>query len=97
MFRVKGTDGTATADVDITVSIKGSDSVTVKDLPVGDYTVSELTEWSWRYQNDGSAALDVTVVAGKDNTAAFSNTPNSKQWLGGETEKDNRFNPYSEN
>lgn len=97
LFRVKGTDGTATADVDITVSIKGSDSVTVKDLPVGDYTVSELTEWSWRYQNDGSAALDVTVVAGKDNTAAFSNTPNSKKWLGGETEKDNRFNPYSEN
>lgn len=47
IFDVSAT-GTALGDIHLTVVLVGNDSQTIKDLPVGDYTVTEQTEWSWR-------------------------------------------------
>ncbi len=49
IFHVEGIAGTATADVDVTVVVVGSSTVTIPQIPVGDYTVTENTDWSWRY------------------------------------------------
>lgn len=49
VFRIQG-DSTNphTAGIDKTVSVTGNDSVTLY-LPVGEYTVTCLDHWSWRY------------------------------------------------
>lgn len=92
LFRVKGT-GTDNADIDITVSVQGTGSTTITHIPRGNYTVTELTDWSWRYTTD-DAEQSVTVAANA--TVTFENTRNTDQkWLGGETNKDNRFSAYT--
>lgn len=47
LFAVSAT-GTALGDIHLKVVLVGNDSQTIKDLPVGDYTITEQTEWSWR-------------------------------------------------
>lgn len=89
LFKVKGTAGAAET-VDLTVSITGKGSVTVKNIPVGKYTVEELTEWSWRYSVN-EWMKTVTVVEDGTNTVTFTNLKNSKAWLGGEQSRDNLF------
>ena len=83
MFRVKG-DSTddRTKDIDVTVTIHGDGTVTVKDLPVGKYTVTELTEWSWRYTPD-KTAKDITLKASGGNSLTFTNTREKTNWLNG--------------
>ena len=50
IFSVKGTpDDTAKPVVDMKVVVKGNSSVTIVEIPVGNYTVTELEDWSWRY------------------------------------------------
>ena len=95
LFRVKGEKG-GTANIDLTVSITGKDSVTISNLPIGTYTVTELTDWSWRYTADNSmpASASVTISEGPDSKVTFTNSANSKAWLGGEAEKSNFFAAY---
>ena len=68
LFRVKGKEtDNGTKDVDMYVTINGTGSLTIKNLPVGAYTVQEMTNWSWRY--------DVTAIAAeKDTTVTTDNT-----------------------
>ena len=61
VFRIQGVSGIAAA-IDMTVTISGTGSLTITDLPLGDYTVTEDTSWSWRYTPD-SAVKEVTVAA----------------------------------
>ena len=98
LFNVKGTSGTAGAGIDLTVSITGSGSVTVKDLPVGAYTVTELDGWSWKYDAVGETLQNATVADSDSNTATvtFTNSQNSKKWLGGESSNENKFEQNTE-
>ena len=60
LFRVVG-EGEGD-DVDVTVTVHGNSSVTIDGLTVGEqYTVTEITEWSWRY---GAQAFTTTLDAG---------------------------------
>lgn len=95
LFRVKGEKG-GTANIDLTVSITGEGSVTISNLPIGTYTVTELTDWSWRYTADNSmpVSASVTISEGPDSTVTFTNSANSKAWLGGEAENSNFFAAY---
>ncbi|MBO5157989.1 MAG: InlB B-repeat-containing protein [Lachnospiraceae bacterium] len=96
LFRVKGEKG-GTANIDLTVSITGTGSVTISNLPIGNYTITELTDWSWRYDNSGVVAYTESVSEVKENEkneAIFTNNANSKAWLGGETIEDNQFKAY---
>ena len=95
LFRITGTSGGAASNVSLTVAVTGNGSVTVQDIPVGTYTVSEITDWSWRYgpaQNDQS----ITVTKGGANTVTFTNQKKNTAWLGGEASADNRFQAVSE-
>ena len=64
------------------VTIVGNGSVTIKELPVGNYTIEEDTGWSWRYTAtiSGGATLSATSPNG---TITCTNAKNNDQWLNG--------------
>lgn len=81
LFTVRGTDGN-TRDVELTVTVHGNGKTTVAELPVGNYTVTEMTDWSWRYTPTGGAAQ--TVTAGADGAElTFANGRTEEKWLDG--------------
>ncbi|MBR6617701.1 MAG: InlB B-repeat-containing protein [Oscillospiraceae bacterium] len=74
------------------VSVTGGGSVTIRELPCGEYTVTEITEWDWRYHHDPDGTQKkITVNTAQENAVTFQNTPNDKNWLGGEAATDNLF------
>ena len=65
-----------------TVTIHGNSSATIKDLQIGEYTVTERTDWSWRYKpesKDQKISLDVDGA----NTVTFNNERTATSWLNG--------------
>ena len=66
IFHITSTslENTAHAAVDLFATVQGNGSVTVKDLPVGTYTVEEVSSWSWRYTSDGVKTVTVTDKGG---------------------------------
>ena len=76
IFNVVGTDE-KTSGIRFTVSVQSNGSVTIADIPIGTYTVSEQKAWSWRYQtvtieNNGEVTLtsenyEVTVNVNNSN------------------------------
>lgn len=92
VFRIKGTAGTDTEKIDLTVTVIGNDSVTITKLPTGNYTVTELNNWSWRYavgQAQINLALDYNDGA---NALIFEHNRISDKWLDGNAVKNNLFN-----
>lgn len=67
------------------VTAWGNGTETLVELPIGTYTISENTGWSWRYSanNGGSAALTAQNPTG---SIACTNTKNNNQWLNGFSE-----------
>lgn len=64
IFTVSGTPsdssyGTITLDV----VLVGTDSITIKDLPVGEYTVTEKDDWSWRENAVESKTADLRTAS----------------------------------
>ena len=64
------------------VAISGSDSVTIKGLKPGTYTVTEVTAWSWRYTAGGSTQI-VDLQPEQDSKVDFTNTLSNGGWLSG--------------
>jgi len=98
LFRIQSNGVDAIGRViDLTVSISGSGSVTLPDLYCGNYTVTELTGWSWAYENTEGQARTVTVTTEKDvesHEVIFTNrakTPAEYKWLHGEGHRNNLF------
>ena len=67
------------------VTVWGNSTETLVELPIGTYTISENTGWSWRYSanNGGSAALTAQNPTG---SITCVNTKNNNQWLNGFSE-----------
>lgn len=102
LFQVSG-DG-----VNLIVTVHGNGSTTINGLKVGgSYTVTELTDWSWRYADtpDWTFITDGATDASEADTAVanitlgetgnmitFTNTRDEDQWLDGDTYEDNLFN-----
>ena len=74
IFDIKGDNGT-----DMQVTIKGNGSITIGELlKNGTYTVTEKTDWSWRYtpqENNFSVYLD------EDKTVSFVNNKTNEDYL----------------
>lgn len=87
LFKVEG-EGFST-----TVAIKGNSSVKITELKVGTYTVTEITDWSWRYTNkDYVKSADITPTKPDDvYTFNFANTRSITKWLGGDAYSKNVF------
>mgnify|MGYP001105273989 CR=1 FL=1 len=67
------------------VTVWGNGTETLVELPIGTYTISENTGWSWRHSanNGGSAALTAQNPTG---SITCVNTKNNNQWLNGFSE-----------
>lgn len=64
------------------VALKAGESVTIKNLTVGEtYTVTEDNNWSWRYKD--VEAQEITLEpSGNGNKVTVTNTLDNKNWLG---------------
>lgn len=72
------------------VTLKAGESVTIKDLTVGEtYTVTEDTSWSWRY-NDVEAQEITLKPSDNGNKVTVTNTLDNKNWLGASSYAINR-------
>lgn len=89
IFRIKGNDEN-TNGIDLKVVIKGNGEITIADLPVGNYTVTEETSWSWRYTPD-EASKNVDLEPEGD-SVEFKNTRSDDKWLSGDAHKPNKYN-----
>lgn len=95
LFKIEG------EGLELTVTVHGSGCVTIDGLKVnGQYTVTEITGWSWRYRYISySTALTNTAVENgailtlndQDNTITFTNEREEDQWLDGDSWLDNLF------
>ena len=62
VFTVSGTrsDGVAFEPIDVVLCSENDFRVTIKDLPVGEYIVTEKDGWSWRESAVSSKNADLT-------------------------------------
>lgn len=80
-------------NINMKVVIVGNDSVTIKGLPVGTYTITEDAGWSWRYELNAVNAAGSTgtctetdngctyTPSGTNNSIVFTNSRIQQQWL----------------
>lgn len=100
IFRIKGTDEN-TKDIDLRVTIHDYvmgdhvPNVTVADLPVGSYTVTEESDWSWRYQPTNGEQPITLDPDGTKNVLTFENERKDGQWLSGDAYNNNLYKPDS--
>ena len=90
LFRVEGNG--KVSYIDTVISIQGTGSVTIEGVPVGSYTITELTDWSWE-NTVASGNESQTIDVESTTTVTFTNTPDPSNWLNGETVNENQFNP----
>lgn len=93
LFHVVGTDGN-TKDIDLTVTVHGNGKTTIAELPVGEYTVTELTDWSWRYRPK-NGEQPITLDPDVTNVLTFENERKDGQWLSGDAYNTNLYKPDS--
>ena len=79
VFKVKNNGNGKTMEVVIT----GPGEQTIKNLPVGNYTITEDTSWSWKYTPVGSATQELKADGIKDGaaTVTFVNENKGTNWL----------------
>lgn len=92
IFNIVGKDN----NVNMKVTVLGAGSVTVK-LPVGEYTITEDSTWSWRYTS-APATHSVNLQGNvKKVEIGFENSRTNDYWLSGEAHATNLFNAVSAN
>lgn len=80
VFKVTNKDTGKTMEVVIT----GKAQQTIKNLPVGNYTITEDTSWSWKYTPDGDATQELkasSIIHNGVATVTFKNKNNGTNWL----------------
>lgn len=82
-------------DTDMTVVIPGNGSTIIEHLPVGDYTVTEDTSWSWRYTPDAASKTAKIENPSVTPEVEFTNNRTSDKWLDGNAYADNQFGAYT--
>ena len=83
LFNVSG------GGVALQVSVQGNNGTTIIGLPVGVYTVTEASGWSWRYSAPArTATLSKTQPSG---SVTVSNSVTDNKWLAGDSRAANYF------
>ena len=85
MFHITGTPADPNLPaVDMMVTISGNGDVDILDLPVGNYTVTEIEDWSWRYETENS--FQITLNDPENTTEVeFVNERKNSSWLSGDS------------
>lgn len=78
VFHVKGKNN----NVDMQVVITGANKQVIKDLPVGEYTITEDTNWSWKYTpvDNNQSVMEENIQDGVA-TVTFKNENKGTNWL----------------
>ena len=66
----------------IKVAVNGNSSVTIKNLKIGSYTVTEGTNWNWRCGTTGGSQ-SITLQGAQTNEVSFTNNGSNYKWLSG--------------
>ena len=66
----------------IKVAVKGNSSVTIRNLKIGSYTVTEGTNWNWRCGTTGGSQ-SITLQGAQTNEVSFTNNGSNFKWLSG--------------
>ena len=66
----------------IKVAVNGNSSVTIKNLKIGYYTVTEETNWNWRCGTTGGSQ-SITLQGAQTNEVSFTNNVSNSKWLSG--------------
>ncbi len=77
--------------VDMFVTLHGSNVTTVADVPLGEYTVTEQTGWTWRYATDGAKVVKNVVSDASKNVFDFSGEKTITTWVSDVATKLNNF------
>lgn len=78
VFHVKGNNN----DVDMQVVITGANKQVIKNLPVGEYTITEDTSWSWKYTPTSKDQFVTTSdINNGTATVTFENENKGTNWL----------------
>lgn len=86
IFDVTGPDGFSKR-----VVINGDGSVKITGLKIGEYTVTEVTGWSWRYTPTDGKVSQTIKLEPTGNEVTFTNTRSNDKWLGGDAYNQNKF------
>lgn len=73
----------------MTVTVLGGSSVTITQLPMGTYTVTEETGWSWRWTPTFDEDKVTINQANPSDSVTCTNTQEKSQWLNGYAHKVN--------
>ena len=78
VFHVKGKNN----NVDMQVVITGANKQVIKNLPVGEYTITEDTNWSWKYTpvDNNQSVMEENIQDGVA-TVTFKNENKGTNWL----------------
>lgn len=88
LYKIENSD----KSISLIVSVKSHSSTTIV-VPLGEYTVQEISNWSWKY-DDGIPDRDETIIISQENknqTITYSHNRNEMNWLGGENTSNNLF------
>lgn len=66
----------------IKVAVNGKSSVTIRNLKIGSYTVTEGTNWNWRCGTTGGSQ-SITLQGAQTNEVIFTNNASNSKWLSG--------------
>lgn len=66
----------------IKVAVNGNSSVTIRNLKIGSYTVTEETNWNWRCGTTGGSQ-SITLQGAPTKEVIFTNTVSNSKWLSG--------------
>jgi len=87
LFRITGENGFS-----MSIALEAGQSQTIFDLPLGKYTVTEDTSWSWRYSLTDGNSKTADLNQNKAVTLTFTNNYTNSQWL---TDTDVRSNAFT--
>ncbi|MBO5976024.1 MAG: hypothetical protein J6P94_02450, partial [Oscillospiraceae bacterium] len=91
VFHIKGLDEN-NSYIDMDVTIDGSGSVTIYEMPLGSYEVTEDSSWSWRWIcSSAHSGTEVISVEDLHAEIAFNNSFDENRWLNGTSCRPNVF------
>ena len=83
IFEVNGDEDNNVQIAPIKVTVQGNGEVKIVGLPTGTYTVTEDSNWSWRYKANGAGNVTLNAVD-HDAEVTITNTREVPKWLSGD-------------
>jgi len=91
IFTIEGKADSDQSDVKLTVVLLGNSSVTIENIPVGNYTVTLHDDWAWRFKGQETVKPLRLDYNDGHNSVSFVMSKSDNIWLDANSEKENIF------